>query len=304
MMINKTKITLIKKYRLLYLAMLPGILLLFAFHYIPIYGIIIAFKDYKYNLGFWGSPWNNFLHFKMLFTNPYFLRIFKNTVLISTYRIIFGFPAPILFALLLNEIRQINFKKIVQTISYLPHFISWVVLASIIVEILSPQRGIVGYIYRLLGKEPVIFLTDKTAFVPILIITGIWQSIGWGSIIYLASIAAINPELYEAATIDGAGRFQQALYITIPSIVPVITIMFILSLGGIMNAGFDQIFNLYNPLVYKVADIIDTYVYRIGILERQYGFTTAVGLFKNAIGIFLILGSNLIIRRYSEYGIW
>lgn len=294
----------IRQKTLLYIFLLFPMVSVFIFHYLPIYGIIIAFKDYKYFLGYLGSPWNSFRHFKVLFSSVYFLRVFKNTLIISSLRIIFGFPAPILFALLLNEIVSLRFKKVAQTISYLPHFLSWVVLAGIIIEILSPQRGLIGWIYSLFGKQAPLLLTDKNAFIPLLIITGIWKEVGWSAVIYLASLSSIDPGLYESASIDGANRLQKAFYITLPSLIPVMIILFILSLGRIMNAGFDQVFNLYNPVVYKVADIIDTYVYRMGILEMKYDFTTAVGLFKNVIGVFLIVSINMVIRKFSEYGIW
>ena len=293
-----------KRMRLLYVALLPGVALLFVFNYLPIYGIIAAFKDYRFTLGFLGSEWNDFHHFKILFGHPFFWRIFRNTVIISVLRIAFGFPAPIILALLINELANQKFKRVVQSVSYLPYFFSWVVLAGILVEILSPQRGIVGYLFGLVDQPAPLLLTDPGLFRPMLVATGIWQEVGWGSVIYLAAMAAIDPELYETGRIDGANRLQQAVHITLPSLLPVVTILFILKLGTVLNAGFDQIFNLYSPLVYEVADIIDTYVYRQGIIERQYGFTTAVGLFKNVIGVALIVGSNSVIKRYSEYGLW
>ena len=293
-----------KKMRLLYLFFAISALFYIIFHYIPMYGVVIAFKDYRISKGILGSSWNNFEHFKMLFGGLFFIRIMKNTLLISFYRLIFGFPAPILLALLINEVGNMPFKRITQSISYLPHFMSWVVLAGIMIEIFSPQRGVIGYIYTLLGKDPPNLLTNIRLFRPILIITGIWKEVGWGTVIYLAAISSIDPGLYESAAIDGSSRFQRAVYITIPSIVPVITILFILSLGRILNAGFDQIFNLYCPLVYEVSDIIDTYVYRVGLIDRRFDFSTAVGLFKNVIGVMLLLGTNAVIRRFSEYGIW
>jgi putative aldouronate transport system permease protein len=290
--------------RLLYVFFLVPVLLLFIFHYIPMYGVLIAFKDFRISLGILRSPWNNFQHFKDFFATPYFARIIKNTVVISLLRIGFGFPSPIILALLINEVSNMRFKRVVQSITYLPHFMSWVVLAGIMVEVLSPQRGIVGYIYTLLGREPPNLLTNARFFVPMLIGTGIWKEVGWGTVIYLAAISGIDPELYESASIDGANRFRRALHITFPSILPVVTILFILSLGGILNAGFDQIFNLYNPLVYEVADIIDTYVYRVGLIERRFDFAAAVGLFKTAFGFLLVAGTNAIVKRFSEYGIW
>jgi putative aldouronate transport system permease protein len=264
----------------------------------------MAFKDYSFRLGVLRSPWNNFDHFRRFFSTPYIYRILRNTVVISFLRIIFGFPAPVLLAILLNELKSQGFKKVVQSISYLPHFMSWVVLSGIVVEVLSPQRGIVGYIFSLLGRDAPNVLLNRRFFRPMLVATGIWQSVGWGSIIYLAALSGIDPALYESATVDGANRFRMAVHITIPSLVPVMTILFILRLGHILNAGFDQIFNLYSPAVYEVADIIDTYVYRVGILDRQYGFTTAVGLFKNVVGFILVFGTNVVIRRFSDYGIW
>jgi len=293
-----------RKMWMLYLFFLVPACLLFIFNYVPMYGVLIAFKKFRIASGILGSPWNDFQNFKDFFATPFFLRILRNTVIISLQRLVFGFPAPIILALLLNEVNHMPFKRVVQTISYLPHFMSWVVLAGIIIEVLSPQRGLVGVIYGLLGMDAPNLMNSRAFFRPMLIATGIWQSVGWGTIIYLAAISSIDPEMYEAAEIDGASRLQRAAHITIPSLVPVIIILFILSIGGILNAGFDQIFNLYSPLVYEVADIIDTYVYRVGITEMRFDYSTAVGLFKNAIGIVLLLGTNLVTRRFSEYGIW
>jgi putative aldouronate transport system permease protein len=274
------------------------------FSYGPMYGIIIAFKDFSPGLGIWESPWNNFEHFKRLFTDFLFIRALKNTIIISLLKIVISFPAPILFALLLNEIRHAQFKKITQSISYLPHFMSWVILASMIVEVFSPERGIINFFITLFGGDSVHFLASKSAFIPILVITDVWKEIGYAAIIYLATMASIDPGLYEAAEMDGANRFHKMLHITLPSIMPMIIILFILRLGSILNAGFDQILNLYNPLVYEVADIIDTYVYRAGLEQFQFDYATAVGLFKNVVGISMILIANAIIRRRSEHGIW
>jgi len=293
-----------KRMKMLYIMLIIPVAYQIIFHYIPMYGIIIAFKDYRYIDGFLGSKWNNFEHFTNLFTSEYFWRVLLNTVNISVLRIITSFPAPILFALLLNEIGNLKIKKITQTISYLPHFMSWVVLAGIVQELFSPQRGIVNYILTVLGHEPIYFLTSTDFFVPILLISGIWQGVGWGSILYLASLTSIDPELYQSAEIDGANRFQKAIYISLPALVPVISILFLLNLSGLMNAGFDQIFNLYNPLVYKVSDILDTYVYRMGIQDGRYDFSTAVGLFKNIIGCTLLVSSNALLKKFNDYGIW
>lgn len=293
-----------KKSKYLFLMLVPTLVWYVIFHYGPLYGVQLAFKEFSPMKGIWGSPWVGLEHFKFLFfQSPDFLRIFRNTVLISLYNIVFGFPAPIILALLLNELRFKFFKRIAQSISYIPHFFSWVVLAGIITVMLSPSEGPVNYILKMLGMEPIYFLADTQYFRSTLVATGIWKEIGWGTIIYLAALSGVDPTLYEAAKIDGASRPKQTWYITLPSILPVITIMFILSLGGILNAGFDQIFNLYNPAVYEVADIIDTYVYRAGILGAQFGLTTAVGLFKNIIGITLVLTANYIVKKLGQEGV-
>ncbi|KIL41971.1 protein lplB [Gordoniibacillus kamchatkensis] len=293
-----------KKMKTLYLMMLVPMLLLFLFHYVPLYGILVAFKKFSPGLGIWKSEWNHFEHFKSLFHDFLFIRALKNTLVISVLKLIVAFPAPIVLAVLLNEVRHVMFKKVTQSISYLPHFMSWVILASMVGEVLSPQRGIINFVIHSLGGTPINFLADKNFFIPALIVTDIWKEIGWGAIIYLAAISSINPDLYEAADVDGAGRFKKMIHITVPSLVPMIVILFILSLGNILNAGFDQILNLYNPMVYDVADIIDTYVYRKGLEQFQLDYATAVGLFKNVVGVVLIVGANAIIRRRSEHGIW
>lgn len=294
----------IKRMKLLYFMLLFPAVMLFIFSYLPMYGVIISFKNFSPGLGIWDSPWNNFAHFERLFTDFLFIRALKNTIFISILKIVIAFPAPIIFAILLNEIRNQKFLKVTQSISYLPHFMSWVILSAMIIEVFSPQRGIVNFVITAFGGDPVNFLSSKLFFVPVLILTDIWKEIGYGAIIYLATIASIDPELYEAADMDGASRFKKMIHITLPSIMPMVIILFILRLGGILNAGFDQILNLYNPLVYEVADIIDTYVYRSGLEQFQFDYATAVGLFKNIIGIIFILGANAIIRRRSEHGIW
>jgi len=288
----------------LYVFLSVPLALLFVFHYMPLYGLIIAFKDFSIRKGYWRSPWNDFAHFKLFFSSPYIFRILRNTIVISLLRLVFGFPAPILLALLINEIRSMPYKRIVQSIAYLPHFMSWIVLAGIVMNVLSPSYGLVGYFYGLFGKQAPSILTDVRLFRPMLVVTEIWKEAGWGTIIYLAAMAGIDPGLYESAVIDGAGRLRAAVSITIPSILPAITVLFILSLGRILNAGFDQIFNLYSPLVYEVADIIDTYVYRIGIIDGRFDFTTAVGLFKNVVGVILLVCANAVVKRFSDYALW
>ena len=291
----------------LFLLMAPGLVFFVIFRYVPIYGVTMAFKEFVAADGILGSPWVGLKYFNRLFTYPGVGRVFMNTVEISLLRLLFGFPAPIILALMLNELRVGAFKRTVQTISYLPHFLSWVVIAGLVRQVLSPSTGLFGYLYSLIpGVEgvPPVLLSDQQWFITIVIVSDVWQSIGWGTIIYLAAIAGINPELYEVATIDGAGRFRLMWRITIPSIAPVIVILFILRIGNLLEGGFDQIFNLYNPAVYEVADIIDTYVYRIGLEGIQYSFATAVGLTQNVIGCILLLLANRITKSISEETLW
>lgn len=294
----------LNKYKYYYLMLLPAAIGFTLFFYFPLYGVQIAFKDYLFLEGIWASPWVGFEHFEDLFGSVFFWRVLKNTLIISSLKLLFGFPAPIILAILFNEIRVRWVKRFSQTISYLPHFMSWVILAGIFKEILSPTSGVVNYVISLFGGDPIYFLGDVDYFVGTLIATHVWQTIGWGSIIYLAAISAINQEQYEAATIDGATRFQKIMRITVPSLIPIMTIVFILDLGNILTAGFDQVFNLYNPAVYEVGDIIDTYVYRIGIQQGDYSFATAVGLFQNVVGLILVISANFIIKRFNDYGIW
>ena len=251
-----------KQMRLLYLLFLLPLAIFVLFHYLPMYGNIIAFKDFRLGRGFWGSRWVGLQHFEDFFRNPYAGRIIRNTVVISGLKLLWGFPMPILLALLVNELTSQPFRKAVQTISYLPHFMSWIILATILREILSPQSGPIAQIAVWLGRPPPEVLTTSSLFRPMLIVTEIWKEMGWQSVIYLAALASIDPELYESATVDGANRMQRSVHITLPSLLPVITILAILRIGNLLNAGFDQIFNLYNPLVYEVSDIIDTFVYR------------------------------------------
>ena len=295
------------KYRSRYLMILPMFLLVLVFSYFPMYGITLAFKNYRMIDGIFGSAWCGVYQFQKLFHTDSFWTVMQNTVEISGLRLLFGFPAPIIFALLLNEVRNRRYQRLVQTVSYLPHFMSWVVLSGIMMQLFSTS-GIFNFVIKAVGGTPVMFLTSKFWFRPILILTGIWQSIGWSSVIYLASIAGIDPQIYEAATIDGGNRFHMMRYITLPSIYPMISMLFILQVGGILNAGFDQIFNMYNPMVYDVADILDTYVYRRGFgadgAGADYSFSTAVGLFKNTIGFALVILTNFVSKRLTDSGVW
>ena len=296
---ESTLIKKVLKYRDYYLLLLPAIALFILFRYIPMAGIVIAFKKYNLVDGLFGSPSAGFMYFERLFNSPQFYRVLKNTIVISVLKVLIGFPGPIIFALMLNEIAQRRPKKVFQTISYLPHFVSWVVVGGLARDVLS-QRGVINFIGGLFGMEPVIYLQQEELFVPILIFSMIWKNIGWGSIIYLAAIASIDPQLYEAAALDGAGRIQRIRYVTLPSIIHVIVILFLLRIGDILEAGFDQVFNLYNPMVYSVADIIDTYVYRVGIADFQYSYAAAVDLFKNVVGLILLLIVNHVTKRLGS----
>lgn len=303
--IQSERMRLIKRYRVLLLMMVPAMVYYGIFHYAPMYGVLLAFKDYKLTEGIIGSPWAGWKHFETIFSDGYFYTILKNTLLISLYKLIFGFPIPILFALLMSEIASAKFKKLVQTVSYLPHFMSWVVLGGIFFTIFSLE-GPVNSIVKLFGGDSVLFLADDRYFRTILVTTSIYQGFGWGSIIYFAAITNIDPQLHEAAIMDGAGRFQRMFRISIPMLAPVIAIMLILSMSGILDAGFDQIFNMYNVKVYNVADIIDTYVYRKGLLEMNYSYATAVGLFKSAVALVLIVAVNQVVKRLGgrDHALW
>jgi putative aldouronate transport system permease protein len=293
----------ISKYKMLYLMLLPAIVFLIIFSYIPMYGATIAFKDFWITKGILGSPWVGFAHFRSLFETDKFWQVFRNTIEINLLRLLFGFPAPILLAILLNEVRHKWFKRSIQTIVYLPHFISWVTISGIIFSLLS-NEGFVNQIFAAFGGDSINFLTNNSMFRPILILSGIWKEIGWGTIIYLAALAGVNPDLYEAATVDGANRFKQVLYITLPSMLPIISIMLILNFGSMMNGGFDQVFNLYNTMVYESGDVIDTYVYRIGLTQGKYSVATAIGLFLNVINFVLLIIVNSVSKKISGQGIY
>lgn len=295
------------KFKYIYLLILPGIVFFIIFKYIPMFGIAIAFNDYSPTMGIRGfvtAEWIGLQNFRVFFNSLYFTQIIANTLLISLYKIVFGFPAPILFALLLNEVGRSWFKRTMQTVTYLPHFISWVVLAGMMFELLSITSGVVNRQIVAFGGEPVDFLTNPDLFRTIVVVSDIWKETGWGAIIYLAALAGVDPQLYEASVIDGANRFKQTLYVTIPSILPTIVILFILRLGSVLEAGFEQIFILYSPQVYRVGDIIDTYVYREAFLGGRFGFATAVGLFKSLIGLALIVAANRLVKKLGHSGIY
>jgi putative aldouronate transport system permease protein len=295
---------LISNYGLLYLMMLPGLVYYIIFRYAPMYGVVIAFKDYKILQGIMGSPWIGFQYFLELFHSPYFSRIFTNSLIISTLKLVFAFSPPIILALMLNDVRLAGFKRAVQTATYLPYFISWVIVYGILLIFLSPGSGLVNQYIKEAGGSPIPFMTDKTWFIVIILVSAIWKSAGMGAVVYLAALSGISPELYESATMDGANKAQQTWYISLPGIQKVIVLLLIISLGYILDAGFDQIYIFYNPQVYQVADIIDTWVFRNGIEQFHFSIATAAGLFKSVIGLFLIFLSNIVAKRATGSGIW
>ncbi len=293
----------LKRHWAIYVMALPVIAYYLLFHYGPMYGLQIAFKDFSTVKGIWGSPWVGFRHFESFFNGIYFWRLIKNTILINVYELLFGFPAAIVLALLLNEIRNSMFKRVVQTISYLPHFISIVVVAGMMVDFLG-RTGLINQIIASFGIEPIDFLKEASWFRFLFVSSGIWQGIGWGSIIYLAAMATIDPTLYEAARMDGANRWKQTLHITIPGIMPTIIILFILNMGNMLSVGSEKVLLLYNPLTYETGDVISTYVYRKGVLEASYSFTAAVGLFNSIVSFILIVSANSISKRLTENKLW
>ena len=286
-----------------HLMLMPGMLLLFVFSILPMAGIVIAFQRFVPSKGVSGSAWVGLLNFRYMFTLPDSLRIFRNTLSIAVMKIVFRMIVPIIFALLMNELRSVRYKRIVQTSVYLPHFMSWVVLATPIFNIFSYQ-GAVNQLIALLGGERILFMSNSAYFRSILVLTDTWKEFGFGTIVYMAAITGIDPTLYEAAKIDGASRFQEVMHIVLPGMMSVIVLMATRSLGNVLNAGFEQIYNLYSPAVYEVADIVDTYVYRVGLLEKNYSLSTAVGLLKSVISMVLILTSYKLAKRLAGYSIF
>ncbi|MBO0991768.1 sugar ABC transporter permease [Bacillus sp. SD088] len=287
----------------LYALLTPALAYFIIFHYVPMYGVQIAFKQFYANLGISGSPWIGFDHFKRFFDSYYFWRLLKNTLTLSGYELLL-FPLPIMFALSLNELKNGVFKKWVQTLTYAPHFISVVVVAGMIVAFLDPITGLVNHLIVSLGGQPVAFLTESGWFRHIFVWSGQWQSLGWGTIIYLAALAGVSPELHEAASVDGATRFQRIIHINIPSILPTIIVLFILNIGSFMAIGFEKVLLLQNSLNAETSDIIPTFVYNVGLLEGQYSFASAVGLFESVINIILLVTVNYIARKVSDNSLW
>jgi putative aldouronate transport system permease protein len=290
--------------KILILIILPVVIWYLIFQYVPMYGIIIAFKKFHPVKGILGSSWAGLMYFEQFFNSVYFWRLLKNTVLLSFYSLLFGFPVPIMFALLLNELKETWFKKSVQTVSYLPHFISVVVVVGMIVNFTSPIDGVINNVVMLFGHQPINFLGQADYFRTIYVASGVWEGFGWGSIIYLAAISGIDPQLYEASAIDGAGRWRRMMHVTLPGLMPTIIILFLLNIGSLMDVGYEKVILLYNPATYETSDIIATYVYRKGIMNAEYSFSAAVGLFNNVLNLTLLLIFNRFSRKVSDTSLW
>ena len=292
-----------RKNWLIYLMLVPVIVYLLVFCYAPMYGIVIAFKDFKPRLGIMGSDWVGLEYFKEFVGSVFFGRTLKNTLMLSGLNLLFGFCAPIVFAILLNEVRNLRFKKVVQTVTYLPHFITTVIIASLILIFTDSDGFITQIANSIIGHEGSL-IGDKHMFRPIYVISDIWQSFGWGSIVYLAAIMGINPELYEAARIDGANKFKQIIHVTLPGMLPIIVIMFIMAVGGLMNVGWEKAFLLQSPVTYDTSDIISTFVYRKGFEDMNYSYSAAVGLFNSVINLILLAGANFMSRKVNGNSLW
>ncbi|WP_150275499.1 ABC transporter permease [Paenibacillus tepidiphilus] len=284
--------------------LIPGLLFLLLFKYTPLYGVLIAFQEFNIFDGIRGSEWVGLEQFRKLMESEEFAQVFTNTLLISVYKIVLLFPIPIFIALVLNEVRLMAFKRTIQTIIYLPHFLSWVIISGLFITILSTSGGLVNNIIEWFGGEPVGFFVDNRYFRSLLVFTAGWKEVGWNAIVFIAAIAGIEQEQYEAAAIDGAGRIRRMLHISLPGILPTIVLMFILRLGSVLDAGTEQILTMYNPVVYETGDVIGTFVYRIGLGKMDYSFSTAVGLFNSVVGFILIISGNYFSRKFLKRGIW
>lgn len=298
------RLSIVRKNLDLYLLLIPGLAFLLLFKYAPMYGVIISFQDFNIFSGIFGSDWVGLTHFERLFTDQEFYTVFGNTLIISLAKIIVLFPLPIVLAILLNEVRMGTFNKVVQNILYLPHFLSWVIVAGLFSNILAEGSGVVNQAIRALGGEPISFLQDNFWFRIVVVFSAGWKEVGWNTIVYLAALSAIDQEMYEAALIDGAGRIRRIVSITLPSILSVIILLFILRVGNVMDAGFEQILMLYNPIVYETGDIIGTYVYRQGLGKMDYSFATAVGLFNSVVALVLVVGGNALSKKLLQRSIW
>jgi putative aldouronate transport system permease protein len=302
--INRKKRNYVLKNWQIYSMILPGILYFIVFKYIPLGGTAIAFQNYNIFSGVSGSPFVGWMHFKNLFAFPEFYEILRNTLLINLYQLIFGFPAPIILALLLNEVRKMVFRRIAQTVLYLPHFLSWVIVGGLVLNFLSPSIGMLNSWMEALGFESIFFMQEAKFFRSVVVASGVWKEVGWGTIIYLAALSGINPELYESAEVDGAGRFRQVISITIPCILPTVMILLLLNIGNFLDLGFEQIYMLLNPLVWSTGEVFDTYIYRAGLLGGQYSYTTAIGLFKSVVGFILLIGANTLSKHTTGNSIY
>lgn len=287
----------------LYVMVLPGVVFFIIFRYIPIGGSVIAFQDYSVFRGIADSPWVGFKYFRLLFDSPDFFRILTNTIILGLLKVILIFPVPIILALLINEVRATLLKKGIQTALYIPHFLSWVIIAGITFDIFS-LNGIYNTIRDWFGMEPSLIMQKEQFFRPLYVLTGIWRDAGWGTIVYLAAISSMDPGIYESAVVDGASRLKQMTHITLPLLLPTIVVLFLLDIGNFMELGFDHVYNLLTPMTYSVGDIIDTYVYRTGIQEARYSFATTVGLFQAVIGFILVMIFNRLSKRVSDGGLW
>ena len=293
----------LRRNRSVYLLIVPALLYYLVFCYWPIYGQIIAFKDFSPGLGVFGSPWVGLKHFRAFFSSRYCLRLIVNTLMINVYQLFFGFPAPIILALMLNEVQSLRYKRIVQTISYMPHFISLVVVCGIVLDF-TQSDGVINQIIVALGGHAVPFFLIPAWFRPIYTITNIWQDVGWGSIIYIAALTDIDVSLYEAASIDGANRWQRMWHVSLPGIRPVMIVLLIMQFGKMMSVGFEKIILLYNPMIYDTSDVISTYVYRKGLQEMNYSYSAAVGIFNSIINMTLLFTANAISRKFANQGLW
>lgn len=293
----------VKKHKAIYIMILPVLLYYIVFKYGPMFGMVIAFKDFRPGRGIWGSEWVGLQHFRDFLSSYYFWRLVKNTLTINLYNLVLGFPAPIILALLLNEVKNNKFKKTVQTITYMPHFVSLVVIAGIIVDLVATD-GIITDFMVFLGFDRQNLLTNASAFIPIYISSDIWQHIGWGTIIYLAALSGIDSSLYEAAKIDGANRLKQVIHVTLPGILPTISILLIMRIGRMMLVGWEKIILLYNPAIYESADVISSFVYRKGLLEADFSYSAAVGIFNSLINFGLLIAANKIGKKLNGSGLW
>ena len=294
------------RYRMIYLFLIPAIIWYAVFCYYPMYGLLLSVKEFKYSLGIMKSPWVGLKWFRNFLSDGQFYLVLGNTVKITALKLLVGFPAPILFAVLINEIRSHGFKRVVQTLSYLPYFVSWVVAAALLTKLLSPYSGLVNDLRLMMDPqaEPIFYLGEPKYFYPVVILTDLWKNIGWNSIIYIAAISNIDPNLYEAAEIDGAGRIGRIWHITLPAIRPTIAVLLIMSMSGILNAGFDQIYLLQQPSTLQVAEVIDTYVLKKGIQQAQFEYATAIGMFNSLISLVVVVSVNWIVRKLSEVSLW